>query len=187
MVKFAILGSYTRFLITDSAYNVERERQFAASENALKVQVAQLETTLKADLNDKKLLSDALANERENLAKLESDYQELQSKYFTLKETMEGHEEKLKFFAHENSVDAGELERALLYLRQRSTSIPSKSGNNGGTIPDFLESTKADQDQDNDAVKQLRTELSQVQAHHVEAVNELVSVTTKIEIIIAQI
>ena len=133
---------------------------------------------MKADLNDKKLLSEALANERENLAKLESDYQELQSKYFTLKETMEGHEEKLKFFAHENSVDAGELERALLFLRQRSTSVPSKSGN-GGTIPDFLESTKADQDQDNDAVKQLRTELSQVQAHHVEAVNELVSVTYK--------
>ena len=121
--------------LLDSAYNVERERQFAASENALKVQVAQLESTLKADLNDKKLLSDALANERENLAKLESDYQELQSKFFALKETMEGHEEKLKFFAHENSVDAGELEQALLYLRQRSSSIPSKTG----AIPDFLE------------------------------------------------
>ena len=139
---------------------------------------------MKADLNDKKLLSDALANERENLAKLESDYQELQSKYFTLKETMEGHEEKLKFFAHENSVDAGELERALLYLRQKSTSIPSKSGGNGGTIPDFLESTKVDQDQDNDAVKQLRTELSQVQAHHVEAVNELVSFTMNINTLV---
>ena len=36
--------------LLDSAYNVERERHFVASENALKVQVAQLETTLKSDL-----------------------------------------------------------------------------------------------------------------------------------------
>ena len=36
--------------LLDSAYNVERERSFVASENALKVQVAQLESTLKADL-----------------------------------------------------------------------------------------------------------------------------------------
>ena len=35
--------------LLDSAYNVERERSFVASENALKVQVAQLESTLKAD------------------------------------------------------------------------------------------------------------------------------------------
>ena len=56
--------------LLDSAYNVERERQFTAAENALKVQVAQLETTLKADLNDKKMLSEALAGERENSAKL---------------------------------------------------------------------------------------------------------------------
>ncbi len=64
--------------LLDSAYNVERERQFAASENALKVQVAQLEATLKADLNDKKLLSEALAAEREAHSKMESDYQDLQ-------------------------------------------------------------------------------------------------------------
>ena len=36
--------------LLDSAYNVERERSFVASENALKVQVAQLESTLKDDL-----------------------------------------------------------------------------------------------------------------------------------------
>ena len=36
--------------LLDSVYNVERERHFVASENALKVQVAQLESTLKADL-----------------------------------------------------------------------------------------------------------------------------------------
>ena len=42
--------------LLDSAYNLERERQFQASENALKVQIAQLEATLKADLNDQRSL-----------------------------------------------------------------------------------------------------------------------------------
>ena len=88
----------------------------------MKVQVAQLETTLKADLNDKKMLSDALATERENLAKMEADFQDLQSKYFALKENLEGHGEKLRFFAHENSVDAEDLEQALLQLKQRPLS-----------------------------------------------------------------
>ena len=43
--------------LLDSAYNAERERQFQAVEAALKLQVAQLETTLKADLEDKQVCS----------------------------------------------------------------------------------------------------------------------------------
>ncbi len=99
-----------------------------------------------------------------------------QSKYFALKETMEGHEEKLQFFAQENSVNAAELEEALLYLRQKSGggSLP---GGGGSNYPEFLESNVTSSDSnangDNDHVKQLRSDLSQVQAHHVEAVNEL--------------
>ena len=61
---------------------------------------------------------------------------------------MEGHEEKLKFFAHENSVDAGELEQALLYLRQRSSNLPTKSGANA-SFPDFLETSKTFGDDSN--------------------------------------
>jgi protein fantom len=166
--------------LLDSAYNVERERQFVASENALKVQVAQLETTLKADLNDKKMLSDALCNEREALAKVDSDYQDLQSNYFSLKETMEGHEEKLKFFAQENSVQACDLEEALLWLRQRSAGSGQQQQKTNGVVggghyPEFLEAGEATNGNvmDTDAAKQLRSDLSQVQAHHVEAVNEL--------------
>ena len=163
--------------LLDSAYNVERERQFAAAENALKVQVAQLEATLKADLNDKKLLSEALENERKTVGKLEEEFQDLQSRYFTLKESMEVHEEKLKFFAQENSIDAGELEQALLYLRQRSSSIHTSSKTSSkikqGSFPDFLETADDSALEDTDGIKTLRAELSQVQAHHVEAVNEL--------------
>jgi hypothetical protein len=41
---------------------------------------------------------------------------------------MEGHEEKLKFFARENSIDASELEQALLYLRQQSSNKQNWKG-----------------------------------------------------------
>ncbi len=53
--------------LLDSAYDTERERQFQAAEAALKVQVAQLEATLKGDLADKVTLQDALAREREQV------------------------------------------------------------------------------------------------------------------------
>ena len=48
-----------------------------ATENALKVQISQLETTLKSDLNDKSRLTEALAREREAFAQMESDFQVL--------------------------------------------------------------------------------------------------------------
>ena len=47
---------------------------FKATENALKVQISQLETTLKSDLNDKSRLTEALARERESFAQMESDF-----------------------------------------------------------------------------------------------------------------
>ena len=56
---------------------------------------------------------------------------------------MEGHEEKLKFFARENSIDASELEQALLHLRQQSSSNQNWKGgkllNQQNSYPDFLE------------------------------------------------
>ncbi len=64
--------------LLDSAYDLERERQFHASENALKVQVAQLEATLKSDLGEKKMIQDALVKEREQYAKMEAEFQDLQ-------------------------------------------------------------------------------------------------------------
>ena len=51
----SILRDANRNLL-DSAYSVERERQYHASEHALKVQIAQLEATIKRDLEEKKIL-----------------------------------------------------------------------------------------------------------------------------------
>lgn len=47
-----------------SAFDAERERQYRANEKQLKLQIAQLEATLKGDLNDKNSLLDKLNEER---------------------------------------------------------------------------------------------------------------------------
>ena len=79
---------------------------------------------------------------------------------------MEGHEEKLKFFARESSIDAGELEQALLYLRQQSSSQQNWKGGKlqPTSFPDFLETTGNGEanNPDSDAVKSLRCELCQL-------------------------
>ena len=118
--------------------------------------------------SDKKNLTDLLSKEREAYAKLEAEYKELQSKYFTLKETAEGHEEKLQFFAKENTVSSKDLEEALILVRNKQ--LPSLGGDGRGSsdVPSFLVNTKQD---DND--EDLKTELSELQVRHVEAVNEL--------------
>ena len=96
---------------------------------------------------------------------MEAEYKDLQSRYFSLKETAEGQEEKLQFFAKENSVSSNDLEEALLLLRNKQgTSLSeSKSG-----MPSFLDKI-VQEDQQAD----VKTELSELQVRHVEAVNEL--------------
>ena len=86
------------------------------------------------------------------------EQQELQSKYFALKENIEGQEEKMAFFAKENSINSKELEEALLFLRHKKDS--SKS------IPSFL-------DEIENGNKDLKLELSELQVHYIESINEL--------------
>ena len=159
--------------LLDSAYDLERERQFHATENALKLQVAQLETTLKSDLGEKKTLQDSLVREREQYAKLEAEFQDLQAKYFTLKESSEGQEEKLRYVAGENSVEAKDLEEALLMLRNRKDLMTSAK------LPSFLEDAGATGESnkksavEGEDARDLRTELSELQVQFVDAINEL--------------
>lgn len=135
------------------------------------LQVAQLETTLKSDLGEKKTLQDALVREREQYAKLEADFQDLQAKYFTLKESAEGQEEKLRYVAGENSVEAKDLEEALLMLRNRKDLMTSAK------LPSFLEEadgeSKKKSSVEGEGGRELRTELSELQVQFVDAINEL--------------
>ena len=98
---------------------------------------------------------------------MEAEYKELQSKFFKIKEASEGQEEKLQFFAKENSVSSKDLEEALLILRNKQIPMMGDGGTNVD-MPSFLARTAQD-DHEADA----KTELSELQVRHVEAVNEL--------------
>lgn len=113
-----------------------------------------METTLKADLQDKQVLQNALIKEREQYSKLEADFQDIQSKYFSIQESVENQEQKLKYFASENSITTSELEEALVLLRLKKDS----SGKDG--IPSFL---AADDNTDDQGEKNLKSELSELQ------------------------
>ena len=151
--------------------------------------MAQLETTLKADLNDKKTLTDILSKERESYAKLEADYKDMQSRYFKLKEAVEEKQQLTvttelgaKDGASGGNLNADELQEALLCLRQDKV-VGTKEddvakGGDDGEIqfrakgPTFLEtfdSQKAVVDKE----AEVKAELNELQVHHVEAVNEL--------------
>lgn len=53
--------------LVSSAFNADREREFREKERALRIQIAQLETTLKADLGERGSLLDKLTLERGRL------------------------------------------------------------------------------------------------------------------------
>ena len=53
--------------LVGSAFDMEREREWRQKENALKVQIAQLEATMKSDLGEKGSIIDRYATERGDL------------------------------------------------------------------------------------------------------------------------
>ena len=151
--------------LLSSAFDIEKERKFMATENALKVQISQLETTLKSDLNDKSRLTDALATERENYSQLESDFNDLQSKFLKMKEDIENQEDKLQYFSKENDIDQKELEQALLYIKQKNDAFLSPISKPPTTIVDQINGNNINDD--------ARKELSELQIHFIEATNEI--------------
>ncbi len=113
-------------------------------------------------------------------AKLESDYQELQSRYLALRQRQEVQKEKLEFFAEENAVAVEELEEALMQLRRR------KEEEEASSMPSFLEdpnkiinknSTAATPSTPSGAaaaeLTRVRSELSELQVQYVESSAEL--------------
>ena len=56
--------------LLNSAFSLEREREFRERERAFKIQIAQLEATLKSDLGEKGSILDKLTAERGKLIKI---------------------------------------------------------------------------------------------------------------------
>jgi protein fantom len=67
-----------------SAFSMEREREFREKERALKIQIAQLEATLKSDVGEKGTILDRLTAEREQYDKLNTESRDMQVRHLLL-------------------------------------------------------------------------------------------------------
>ncbi|CAF0928068.1 unnamed protein product, partial [Didymodactylos carnosus] len=105
--------------LVNSAFNADREREFREKERALKLQIAQLEATLKADLGERGTLLDRLTLEKESNKKTDDEHRTMHLKYLEMKEKYDDLAEKLRFFEREGDVNMKEIEEALIILRQR--------------------------------------------------------------------
>ena len=82
-----------------SAFSMEREREFREKERALKIQIAQLEATLKSDVGEKGNILDRLTQEREQYDRLNAESREMQVKYYEMKQKYDDMNEKMEFLS----------------------------------------------------------------------------------------
>ncbi|CAF0828349.1 unnamed protein product [Brachionus calyciflorus] len=105
--------------LVNSAFSLDREREFRERERALKVQIAQLEATLKADVGEKGSILDKLNSERDHYDKLNSEMREIQIKYYDMKQKYDEMNEKMLFLNKESNIDFTEIEEALILVKER--------------------------------------------------------------------
>ncbi|XP_022337426.2 protein fantom-like isoform X1 [Crassostrea virginica] len=142
-----------------SAFDLEREREWRQRENQLKVQIAQLEATLKADLGEKGGILDKYAIEKETHEQLQAQFRQMQLEHYQLKEEYDDLKEKMKFFTKESAIDFSEIEEALVLVKQKKQqSVPD---------PDFLQRV------DREMSKDEHRKLLELQAEYAECIHEL--------------
>ncbi|XP_064640394.1 protein fantom-like isoform X3 [Lineus longissimus] len=154
----AVLTEANEKLVT-SAFDLERERDWRQRENALKVQIAQLEATLKADVGEKGGIIDKYAEERDARDKAEKELSEKQIQFYELKEEHDELKEKMKFFTKESAVDFTEIEETLVLVKQKKEK--------GEQELDFLQKV------DGETRKDYQKQLTMLQAEYAETINEL--------------
>ncbi|XP_056382298.1 protein fantom isoform X1 [Hyla sarda] len=145
----------------NSAFEVSnsQEQQRKLREQQLKLQIAQLEAALKSDLTDKNEILDKMRTEREQAGKLDEENRKLQLRCLEQKHQLDEFQNRLKFFTKESEVDVAELSEALMLIKAR------KQQRNGELK--FLEKVE------DDVSKDLEKSLRNLQANHVETVQEL--------------
>ncbi|XP_041375657.1 protein fantom-like [Gigantopelta aegis] len=154
----AILKEANEKLVS-SAFDLEREREWRQRENALKVQIAQLEATLKSDLGEKGSIIDRYAAERDSNEKTQQEFREMQINYYQVKEQYDDLEEKMKFFTKESAIDFTEIEEALVLVKQKKQHEQKH--------PEFLQRV------DEEMEKDVKKSLLELQAEYAETVHEL--------------
>ncbi|XP_018410232.1 PREDICTED: protein fantom [Nanorana parkeri] len=144
-----------------SAFTVSssQEQQRKLREQQLKLQIAQLEAALKSDLADKNEVLERMRREREHTEKLDEENKKLHLRCLEQKHQIDEFQNRLKFFTKESDVDVSELSEALMLIKKRKQQM-------NGELK-FLEKVE------DDVGKDLEKSLRELQANHVETVQEL--------------
>lgn len=143
--------------LLNSAFSLEREREFREREKSLKIQIAQLEATLKADVGEKGSILDKLTIERDQYDKLNTEFREMQIKYYEMKQKYDEMNEKVQFLSQEGNIDFKEIEEALLLVKERKSTKKV----------DFLN------EYEDGKSKNLQKKISQLEAQIADTVREL--------------
>ncbi|KAI3371040.1 hypothetical protein L3Q82_023522, partial [Scortum barcoo] len=114
--------------LVNSAFDVSRQQKWQIQEQQLKLQIAQLETALKADLVDKNEILDKIKAERDTSEKLTEENKKLQIQFLEQKHQLEELNDRLKFYSRESQYDVDELTEALLLIKKCNS---QKSGDLG--------------------------------------------------------
>lgn len=105
--------------LVNSAFSLDREREFRERERSLKIQIAQLEATMKSDVGEKGSILDKLNSERDQYDKLNSEMREMQIKYYEMKQKYDEMNEKMIFLSKESNIDFSEIEEALILVKEK--------------------------------------------------------------------
>ncbi|XP_036370791.1 protein fantom-like isoform X2 [Octopus sinensis] len=109
--------------LTRSAFDLEREREWRQRESALKVQIAQLEAAINADLGERSNVIDRLNKEIAENSEAERLLREVRIENYQLQEQNEELKKKMSIFTSKSDVDLTELEEALTLVRSKQDSV----------------------------------------------------------------
>ncbi|ESO00046.1 hypothetical protein HELRODRAFT_176354 [Helobdella robusta] len=158
----AILKDSNSRLIREGMQEKQNGGQSDKRETALKIQIAQLEAAMKADVGDKGVILEKLAKEREQNDKIMIEYRDIKIKYHELKKNYEILHEQAGIFDENGMITNTDFIEALAIVKQKKT-----NGELDGDVisgfkiakPDFVENV--DDDVDKDDVKSLQAQLTE--------------------------
>ncbi|XP_029909292.1 protein fantom isoform X2 [Myripristis murdjan] len=84
--------------LVSSAFDVSQQQKWRIQEQQLKLQIAQLEMALKADLTDKNEILDKIKAERDNSEKLAEEKKQLQIQVLEQKQQLDELNDRMKFY-----------------------------------------------------------------------------------------
>ncbi|XP_044213031.1 protein fantom [Thunnus albacares] len=145
--------------LVNSAFDVSQQQKWSVQEQQLKLQIAQLETALKADLVDKNQILDKIKAERDTNEKLTEENQKLHLQFVEQKQQLEELTDRLKSHSRDSEYDVDELTEALLLIKKRKC---QKSGELG-----FLK------EEEDGASGGTESAVRQLRAAHAETIQEL--------------